>query len=78
MEVEDEEGLASEIPREIVQHCPQREALGEVEETEDDPVCQPLNVIIVTRSLEGLDGKIGGERPTEQIGDGGSKRVDGV
>ena len=65
LEVKDEEGLECKIPGEVVQHRPQREALGEVEETENDPVCQPLNVIIVTGSLKGLDGKIGGERPTE-------------
>lgn len=78
MEVEDEGGLESKIPGEVVQHRPQREAFSEIEEPENDPICQPLDVIIVTRTFEGLDGKIGGERPTEQIGDGRGKCVDSV
>ena len=78
LEVKDEEGLECKIPGEVVQHRPQREALGEVEETENNPVCQPLDVIACAGGLEGLDGEVGREEPAEEVGDRGREGVDRV
>ena len=78
LEPEDEDGLEGEVPGEVVQHDAERERLREVEEAEDDPVGEPLDVVGVTGRLDGLDGEVGGEDPAEEVGDGGGKGVDGV
>lgn len=78
LEPEDEEGLEGEVPREVVEHNAQREAFRKVEEAEDDPVREPLDVILMARSLERLDGEIRGEAPANEVGDGSRERVDRV
>ena len=78
LEPEDEDGLEGEIPGEVVEDDAESEAFREVEEAEDDPVREPLDVIGVARALERLDGEIGGKSPAHEIRDRRRKRVDGV
>ena len=78
MQPEDEEGLEREVPGEVVEDDAEGEGLEEVEEAEDDPVGEPLDVVGGTRGLEGLDGEVGGEGPADKIGDGGREGVDAV
>jgi len=49
LEPEDEKGLEGEVPREVVKKNSEGQGFEEVEETEDDPVSQPLNVILGAR-----------------------------
>ena len=51
------------------------QGLDKVEESKDNPVSQPLNVILISG---GLDGQVGGKSPTEEIGNGCSERVEGM
>lgn len=76
LQPEDEERLESEIPREVIQNNTECESFGEVEEAEHDPVCQPLNVILVARSLNSLEGQVSGECPTDEVRDRGGERID--
>lgn len=78
LEPKDESGLEGEVPREIVQNGAEGETLEEVEETENDPVRKPLNVILVARGLECLEGQVGRECPTNEVGNGGGKGVEEV
>jgi len=76
LEPENESGLDGEVPWNVVQDNAESDALDEGEPAEDDPVCQPLNVVIVTGSLESAEGEVGGEGPTDEVGDGESEGVD--
>ena len=78
LEPEDEYTLEGEIPGEVVEDDTEREGLEEVEETENDPVREPLDISGVARALERLDGEIGGKSPAHEIRDRRGKRVDGV
>ena len=78
LEPEDEQALEGEIPGEVVEHDTEGKALEEVEETEDNPVGQPLNVVLVTGRLERLDGEVRGEGPADEVRHGGGGSVDGV
>ena len=52
------------------------DALEEGEESEHDPVREPLSVVLSSRSLKSLEGEIGGEEPSDSIGDGEGEAVD--
>ncbi len=78
LEPEDEDALEGEVPGEVVEDDAEGEGLEEVEEAEDDPVSKPLDVVGVTRRLEGLDGEEGGERPADEVGHGLREGVDAV
>ena len=47
LEPEDEDGLEDEVPWDVVEDEAEGEGLEEVEEAKDDPVGQPLDVVIV-------------------------------
>jgi len=76
LQPEDEGGLDGEVIGNIVQDEAESHALEEGEETEDGPVGQPLDVVLMTRRLEGAIGEVGWERPSDEVRDGESERVD--
>ena len=78
LEPEDEYGLESVIPGNIVEHQSQCDTLGESEEPKDDPVSQPLDIIIASGRLDSLDRKISRKQPSNEIGNGWGESVDGV
>lgn len=78
LEPEDEEGLEGEVPGEIVEENAEGERLDKGESTKDDPISQPLDVIIMSLGFEGLEGQVGGEGPTKEVRNGCSERVEGV
>lgn len=78
LEPHDEGGLEGEIPGEIVEDGAEGKALEEVEETEDDPVRKPLNVILMARGLQRLEGEVGGECPANEVGNGGGEGIEKV
>jgi hypothetical protein len=78
VEVHDEDGLDGEVPGDIVEDEAKSEALGQVEETEDDPVGEILDVIGVSGGLDGAEGEVGGEEEADEIGNGHGESVDGV
>ena len=67
LEPENEEGLEGEVPWKVIEDDTEAERLDKVEEAKDDPVSQPLNIILRSRCLEGLEGQVGGECPTEEV-----------
>lgn len=78
LEPKDEQALERKVPGEVVQDGAEGEALEEVEEAEDDPVSEPLNVVVVAGALDGPDGEERGEGPAEQVRNGRCERVDRV
>jgi hypothetical protein len=76
LEPDDEDRFEGKIPREVVKHQTERDALGEVEEPKDDPVCKPLNVILVSGGLERLEGQECWNCPSNEARHGAGKRVD--
>jgi len=76
LEPENKEGLECIVEWEVVKDWSQGKALEEVEESEYDPIGKPLNVILVLRRLDSLDGKIGRECPANEVGNWSSKSID--
>jgi hypothetical protein len=56
----DENCLECKIPWEVVEDEAERKAFGEVEEAKDNPICEPLDIILMSRGLQSLEGKISG------------------
>jgi len=77
LEPDNEGSLHGEIPGEVVEDHSESEGLNEVEETEHDPVGEPLNVVLRRRGLDRLEGEISGEEPANEVGHGLGERVEG-
>ena len=75
LQPEDENGLEGEIPGEVVEDNAEREALEEVEETKDDPVGEPLDVVMGRGRLDSLEREVGRKTPSDEIRNGGSEGV---
>jgi len=67
LEPEDENGLERKVPGQVVEDDTEGDTLEEVEETKDSPVSQPLDVILGLGALNGPEGEIGGESPSDEI-----------
>jgi len=78
LEPDDEDGLEGKVPREVVKHQTECNALGEIEEPKDDPVCKPLYVILVSGGLKRLEGKECWNSPSNEAGHGAGKGVNKV
>lgn len=78
MEPDDEDGLEGIVPGDVEEDETKGETLHEIEEAKDDPVCEPLDVVVGGRGLDCLEGEIGGEAPAYEVGDGCGKGVEGV
>jgi len=78
LEPENEEGLEGIIPGKVVEDNTEAKRLDKGEGAENDPVSQPLNIIIARGRLEGLERQEGGECPTEKVRNGSSERVESV
>jgi len=78
LEPENEEGLEGKVPWEVVEDNAESKGLDKVEKAKNDPIRQPLDVILRSRGLEGLEGQEGGESPTEEVRNGGGERVEGM
>jgi len=76
LEPENKEGLECIEPWEVVKDCSQGKALEEGEEAEYDPIGKPLNIILMLRRLDSLDGKIGRECPANEVGNWSGKSID--
>jgi len=76
LEPEDERGLDGEVVRDVVEDGAEGQALDEGEEPEDSPVGEPLGVVILSGGLDGAVGEVGGEGPSDEVGDGEREGVD--
>ena len=64
---ENEERLEGKVPRQIVQHDTERDAFQKVEEAKDDPVREPLGVVLMTGRLESPEREVSGDSPSDEI-----------
>lgn len=78
MEPDDEDCLEGKVPGDVVEHETKGETLGEVEETKDDPISEPLDVIVGGWGFDCLEGEIGGEGPSYKVGNGCGKGIECV
>ena len=78
LEPEDQKRLEGVVPGDVVEENAEGERLDKGESAEDDPVSQPLNIVLRSRCFERLEGQIGGEGPAKEVRDGCSERVEGV
>jgi hypothetical protein len=76
LEPEDEEGLEGIVEGEIVKDHSQGEGFKEIEEAENNPVGEPLDIVIVTGCLESLEREISWEEPSDEVRGRGSEGVD--
>jgi len=67
LEPDDKHRLEGEVPGNVVEDDWEGEGLEEVEEAEDDPVREPLDVVMRRRRLDGLEGEICGKAPSDEI-----------
>lgn len=75
MEPDDEDGLEGEVPGEVVQDYTEREALSEVEEPEDDPICEPLDIILVSGGLKALNERNAGRAQPTRLDTGPAREL---
>jgi hypothetical protein len=75
LEPEDKEGLEGIVEGEIVKNHSQGEGFEEIEEAEDNPVREPLDIIIMTGRLESLEREISWEEPSNEVRGRGSEGV---
>ena len=76
LEPEDEDALEGKVPGEVVEDDAEGKGLEEVEEAKDDPVRQPLDIVLVAGGFESLDGEEGGNSPADEVGDGRREGVE--
>jgi hypothetical protein len=67
LEPNDEGRLEGEVPGDVVEDEAESERFHEVEETEYDPVGEPLNVVVRGGRFNSLEGEVGGEAPSYEI-----------
>lgn len=60
LEPDYKERLEGEVPRDVVEDDTEREGFEEVEEAKDDPVGEPLYVIMGGRGFNGFEREVGG------------------
>jgi hypothetical protein len=68
LQPEHKDGLEGEVSGNVVQDDATGKALEEVEESEDGPVSEPLDVILRGRGLDGLEREIGGGNQADEVG----------
>ena len=76
LEPENENGLECIVEGEVVEEWAEGKGLDEIEEAKDDPVRQPLDVVILGRSLDGAETEVGGKSPADEVRGGCSEGVD--
>jgi len=76
LEPENENGLESIVEGEVVEDHADGKRLDEVEETKDDPIRQPLDIVFVARRLECAEAKVGGKSPADEVRGGAGEGVD--
>jgi len=67
LEPENEESLEGIVEREIIENHSQGDGLKEVEEAKDDPIGEPLDVILVFGGLDSLEREISREEPSNEV-----------
>jgi hypothetical protein len=78
LEPEDEDRLEGEIPGQIVEDGTEREALKEIEETKDNPVSEPLDVVGCAGRFESFEWQVSGQGPADEVGNGPGEWIDKV
>jgi len=78
LQPEDEEGLDNVVPGKVVEDDTEGEALEESEEPEDNPVGEPLDVILRAGCFKGLERQVSGKGPAHEVGHGACKGVEHV
>jgi hypothetical protein len=70
-----EHGFHCKVPREVIQHHSEGETLNKVEKAKDNPVGEPLDVIMGRGRLDSLEGEVGREEPADKVGDWSSEGI---
>ena len=63
-------GLDREVPREVVEDHAEGGTFDEIEKGENDPICEPLNIVIGGWCLNGSEGQEGRDDEADKVGDG--------
>jgi len=78
LEPNNENALKGEVPGDIVQEGADGDVFDEVQGTKDDPVGEPLDVIIGCGGLDCEEREVGGQSEADQVGDDAGEGVDEV
>ncbi len=70
--------LDCEVPRDVIQNNAESKRFQEIEKSKDDPICEPLDVIMSARTFNSPEGQVGGDTPTHKVGYRSSKGVERV
>lgn len=76
LEPENEDGLEGIVEGEVVEEDAEGKRLDEIEKAKDNPIRQPLDVVILGRGLEGAEAEVGGKSPADEVGGGCGEGVD--
>jgi hypothetical protein len=69
LEPEDKEGLEGIVEGEVIENWPQGKGFQEVEEAENNPVGEPLDIILITWRFNSLEREISWETPADEVRD---------
>jgi len=75
---DDEHCLEGEEPWNVVEKDGEGETFNEVEETEDNPICQPLYIVVVSLSFKSLHREVSRDDPANKVGNRRREGVEGV
>ena len=75
LQPKEKDSLDWEVPREVIEDHAEGGTFDKIEEGENDPVCEPLNIVIGGRRLDGSEGEEGRDNKADQIGDGCRKGI---
>jgi len=78
LQPQNEYRLECKVPREVVENHSECNALQEVEEPENDPISEPLNIILMTGAFQGLEGEVAWKGPSNEVRNRCGERVDKV
>jgi len=67
---QDECSLEREVEWEVIKDNSEGKCFQEIEESEDDPVGEPLDIVLYTGAFDCLEGQIGRKSPSNEVGDG--------
>lgn len=78
LQPEDEHRLEGKVPWEVVKNHSECNALEEVEEPKNNPICEPLYVILVPGAFQRLEGEVARKGPSNEVRNRCGERVDKV
>lgn len=70
--------LDREVPRDVIKNNAESKGFQEIEKTKNDPICEPLDVVVSAGTFNSLEGKVSGNTPSYKVGHRSGKGIERV